>query len=255
MAVNQRPIRLYRIGPLPKTTYHRDVGPMLSKWFKGNNSFYATGSPILAKTWRGMGEQFKNRSIYEITMRPDSKMLFFSRKAHYAKEWSSRYKDFFSRGSVGHIVRNRAELSYVPYSNLGRFGSAKKFAKSIERVAGIDPEQAQIVGRFKDIISYRKVPDVYKTLPKDISLRRMTTLGEHLRRHAKKFGRIQMQTEAIGKVIMKNTRARLIENKTTGLVNKVLHGNKINHTIQNATKKATSTINKSLRKAAKIFMR
>lgn len=51
------------------------------------------------------------------------------------------------------------------------------------------------------------------------------------------------------------SKEKLLANPTAGLVNNVLHKNKINHTIQNATKKATSTINKALRKAAKIILR
>ena len=51
------------------------------------------------------------------------------------------------------------------------------------------------------------------------------------------------------------SKAKLLRNPTTGLVNKVLHENKIGHTVQSATKKAMSTINKSLRKAAKIILR
>ncbi len=61
--------------------------------------------------------------------------------------------------------------------------------------------------------------------------------------------------EYFERIAMKNTRANLLKNPTSGLVNNVLHKNKINHTIQNATKKATSTINKALRKAAKIILR
>lgn len=56
-----------------------------------------------------------------------------------------------------------------------------------------------------------------------------------------------------GRII--TTKEKLLGNPTTGLVNRVLHENKIGHTVQNVTKKAMSTINKSLRRAAKIFLR
>ena len=50
------------------------------------------------------------------------------------------------------------------------------------------------------------------------------------------------------------TREKLLQNPTTGLVS-ILSKNRIGHTVQNATKKAVSTTNKSLRRAAKIFLR
>ncbi len=51
------------------------------------------------------------------------------------------------------------------------------------------------------------------------------------------------------------SKEKLLRNPTTGLVNRVLHENKIGHTVQNATKKAVSTVNKSLRRATKIMLR
>ena len=44
-------------------------------------------------------------------------------------------------------------------------------------------------------------------------------------------------------------------NPTVGLVNKVLHENKVNHAISNTAKKASSAINKSLRRVMKTLLR
>ena len=64
-----------------------------------------------------------------------------------------------------------------------------------------------------------------------------------------------LEANALSKVISKNTKATLVKGKTAGLVNRVLHENKINHTIADTAKKASSTINKSLRNILKKIAR
>ena len=91
------------------------------------------------------------------------------------------------------------------------------------------------------------IPDVFKTLPDDIPGRRALTFSEHLRKHAKRSGRMPIEAGVISRVMSKNIRNSLNSNPTAGLANKVLHGKKVNHTIQNIMKKTAHLFKRVLR--------
>lgn len=61
--------------------------------------------------------------------------------------------------------------------------------------------------------------------------------------------------EAISNIFTKNTKVKLLENKTAGLVTNVMHKSKIGHNYGTAAQKGLKTINKAIKRAAKTMLR
>lgn len=113
--------KVYRLGPVIASAFHRDALPALAAEYFAAGAFYCVGSLELVFEWANMNPHFNTRSVYEIELRDDAQVVLY-------KGWTGEA-----------IVAD--DLSYIAKED---FGDGEYV---------IDPEECQLIVKLDDVVS------------------------------------------------------------------------------------------------------